>query len=121
MFEVLAELKALVFGGRSDRQLPDCKSILFTIKASHKLDPRGAARFVALCRLTAVATAVRWTSVGLIASTAVLLYKQASPEYIAVSAALAGASAVVFGMLVRLSAYLAGEYSTKAPSAGQAD
>jgi hypothetical protein len=121
MLEFLIELKAMLLGVRSGGQLPDCRSILFIIKSSPGLDPRSAARFVALCRLTGVAIVVRWTSIGLIGWTGVLLYRQASMQYVAVSAVLWGGATIIFGMLARLAAYLAGECYMKATSSQLVD
>lgn len=119
MFEFLRDMGAMLFRGREGGGLPDCKAILFRIKADYRLDPRSATRFVALCRLTAIAIALRWISIGLLLCTAMLLYLRAQAvREIAITAALGGASIVVFGMVSKLTAFLASDYLPNRRGAG---
>jgi hypothetical protein len=105
----------MLFGTDPQSRLPDCKSILFTIKATQKLDPRSAARYIALCRLTGVALAMRWIAIGLLVRTAIVIAGRGNMRQIAISCALIVASVVIFAMLVSMANYLASEYELAPP------
>jgi hypothetical protein len=114
VLEFLRELTGMLFGSRPDSRLPDCKSILFIIKANKMLDSRSASRYVALCRLTAVALFLRWFCILLLARTAVLIFLHNDMKEIAISCVVVVAVVVVFNTLARLATYLASEYSPEA-------
>ena len=107
MLEFLRELSKVIFVRRLKDRLPDCKALLFVVKANVKLEPQSAARYVALCRVTGVAVLVRYVSVGVFLTAIILVFRQAGRTAIAVSSALTIASVVMFGMLARLSSFLA--------------
>lgn len=118
MLEFVKDLIRVLFGGRSDSYLPDCKAILFAIKSTQQLDSRSAARFVALCRITAVALAVRWICVGLLVLICVGLFRPAAARPVAPVALLLVGGVATFGTLARLARFLASDYSPGATPGG---
>lgn len=110
MLEFLKDLASMLFGGRIERRLPDCVSILFLINRQRTLDARGAARYVALCRLTTLALVLRWISVASMASTLVLYFAGAPLITTVVDCAIFVSTVAMFGMLSKLAEYLASDY-----------
>lgn len=110
MLEFLKDLTGMLFGGRIERRLPDCVLILFLIRRADSLDVRGAARYVALCRLTTLALVLRWISVGSMVSTVVLAAANAGAVKIVIGCAIFVSTAAMYGMLLKLAEYLASDY-----------
>ncbi len=62
MVEFLLTLSALLFGKAKDIKLPNCTKILLELKSGEQIDSQNAERYVWLCRLTTMASAVGWSA-----------------------------------------------------------